>query len=662
MGSDAARTRRFRDLCAEAAQARSRAGPWLRRRDRPAVSASLEMRLGPAAGEISCMAFAGAVLAAGASTGTLTLWETDSGRADLIDGPAGSVLALSATLEGRLWLCAAAGAGDVDIAARRWIPAIDFDGVMTAAAFADDAMAAGDSIGRIEIWDLAARARVFVHAGRRVPVVRIGWSPDQTVVVAAHSSGLLTVIDVPRRVARTRASSGPHISAILPAASGSAVHLARRDGSIARFQDLDRPEEPVAALDHQSIQTAVAFPAGGILAGCASGLVTLLRMANGAAESRGQFMFDGSVHALAVDARRGLIAASDGRRCELHAVEKLSAAPDDDFAAATRPGVLAELGTVVGGRDGHVHVTRDSGVRVRIEQGVTRFAGPAAAAAAAPVWAAAHGSGNWRAWNVAQGHEIGSMGAGGRVTAIDVSPDGVLVATGYDSGFAIIWDAETGAERGRQPVHDRPVEAVAFHPDRPHLLTAGSDRRVRLWRLRAGTTDARSGEHVAFVTGSTRGRLAKVRLDAGWECLLDSPCRALAFASGSDAVYGACTGRIIELHAGHGRVAREFTGHDADWRDVATSPDGRFLAAADRRGAICVWDRESGAITARGEIRNAVLGLVWSRGRELAAATTAGELALLTLEGVAQAPEAPAVSAAWSLERWESPPGGESYG
>ena len=662
MAEDDVRQDHFRAICARAARLRTQRSPWLRRRDPPAVAPSLEARFTADAGVISCLAFCGTLLAAGTNTGSLAVWETDSGRADSIAGGDGGVLALAAAPEERLRVCAAAGAGEFDMRARRLEPVLAFDGAMTAAAFSGDLLAAGDALGRIEIWHVASRTRRFVHAGRRVPVARIGWTPDESVLLAIHSSGLITVIDVAAGAARTRVPDGAPITAVLPGNGPRAIQATRRDGSIVTLDGLDLSESPLATLAPESILTAVAVPSGEILAGCESGLVTRLHLANGTAESRGGFMCDGPVHALAVDARRGLIAASTGLDCELHAMERLAARGAADFAAASRPGRAPGLGIVVGGLDGRAHLVPASGPRVRIEGREARFAGPAASAASAPIWAAALGPGQWRAWDVAAGGELGAMGAGGRVTALDVSPDGTLVMTGHDSGYAIAWDTETGAERGRQAVHDGSLEALALHRGRPDLITAGPDQRLRAWRLRAEKAQAGHGEYVAFVTGPAPGALAKVRFEAGWTCQLPSTCRALAFAPDGLVFYGACAGRIIELHPDDGRVLRHFTGPETDWMDVAVSPGGDLLAAAGERGGICLWMRNSGAIAARYELQNTVVGLAWSGGRELAVTTRAGELALLAVEGLPPPAAMVAPAPAWGLQRWESGTEGAGHG
>lgn len=64
--------------------------------------------------------------------------------------------------------------------------------------------------------------------------------------------------------------------------------------------------------------------------------------------------------------------------------------------------------------------------------------------------------------------------------------DGVVFATASDSGAIQMWDSrKTNAPLLRIAAHDRPCFAVDWHPDGKHIVSAGTDRQVRVWDFSA---------------------------------------------------------------------------------------------------------------------------------------------------------------------------------
>jgi len=127
--------------------------------------------------------------------------------------------------------------------------------------------------------------------------------------------------------------------------------------------------------------------------------------------------------------------------------------------------------------------------------------------------------------------------SGNPVTALAVSPDGKLYATGGSDGNVKLWHADTGKVAVTLlAAHPGGVRAVQFSPDGKALATAGADKTVKLWD--PATTD-------------------------------DKP---------------------QPLHT--------LIGHEGPVNAVAFSPDGKQLAAgtgeAKKSGTIHVWDATTG--------------------------------------------------------------------
>src|SRR5690606_18653551 len=102
-----------------------------------------------------------------------------------------------------------------------------------------------------------------------------------------------------------------------------------------------------------------------------------------------------------------------------------------------------------------------------------------------------------------------------RVTALDFSPAGDLLATGGGApsrgGELKLWNVATGQlEREILDAHSDTVLAIEFSPDGKYLATCGADRFMKVFEVASGTlVKAFEGHthHVLGVSWRADGRL-----------------------------------------------------------------------------------------------------------------------------------------------------------
>ncbi|MGE3803199.1 MAG: WD40 repeat domain-containing serine/threonine protein kinase [Gemmataceae bacterium] len=150
--------------------------------------------------------------------------------------------------------------------------------------------------------------------------------------------------------------------------------------------------------------------------------------------------------------------------------------------------------------------------------------------------------------------------------SVAISPDGGLLAAGYDSGLIRLFEPSTGNEVGRLNGHSSPVKALAFAPGRPWLASAADERHVSIWDL-----DKKS--------------------ELTWIAIKGSKYRDLQFSrDGNLFVYANNDATIRVFETGTWREKYNLTGCSAPIFSVCFSPDATLLATAswDRSGRI--WD------------------------------------------------------------------------
>ncbi|MEX2120603.1 MAG: WD40 repeat domain-containing protein [Pirellulales bacterium] len=124
-----------------------------------------------------------------------------------------------------------------------------------------------------------------------------------------------------------------------------------------------------------------------------------------------------------------------------------------------------------------------------------------------------------RIWELETGEEVRRLeGHQAVVRGADFSPDGTRILTGggnFVSGgldtSIRLWDAETGRELRRLDGHEQLVWCVAFSPDGRRALSGSVDGSVRLWDLETGEQLRRFDGHQVIENDPRVGERADVR-------------------------------------------------------------------------------------------------------------------------------------------------------
>ena len=179
------------------------------------------------------------------------------------------------------------------------------------------------------------------------------------------------------------------------------------------------------------------------------------------------------------------------------------------------------------------------------------------------------------------------------ITALAFSPDGkMLAASGYHE--VTLWDAETGALRGRLKNLPQRTLGLAWSPDGKRLATAG------------GTPGAGGEVRLIDPAGEAEPRV----LDRTSDLML-----AVRFSPDGSSIGAGGADNTIRVYDGASGERKHLIEQHADWvTDVAFSPDGKRLASASRDKTCRVFDvatvaMESAYVEKHDE---AVYAIVWN--------------------------------------------------
>lgn len=179
----------------------------------------------------------------------------------------------------------------------------------------------------------------------------------------------------------------------------------------------------------------------------------------------------------------------------------------------------------------------------------------------------------------------------GSATCLAVSPNGEIVAVGYDNGSVQLRTVKDASLRKALNRHRETVNCVAFSPDGRLLLTGSDDYSALVWDLetdgapRVVRTGVRPIESVAFtgsgdhiVTATSDRTCVSRTVDATPNHEVSFPGSTCVIGYGSGSSIALCTDTGVSLlDAASGATISELRGYSSIPAAIEWEPQGRFV-------------------------------------------------------------------------------------
>jgi WD40 repeat protein len=538
-------------------------------------------------------------LAAG-SFQVVTLWDVPSGTLERsFSGSPEAIDALVATRDGKTLI-----SGGPEKAIRFWNAAdgktfrnIPVASVTKALALSPDetllAAAGGDNV--VHILNAAEGKEAHALKGHAGTITSVAFLPDGKSVVTVSLDGTARVWTLPTKagdpVEMRTIDVGPkapvRAMGVLP--GGMALLTAGADAT-ARLIDLDTGEEvhslPLAGGPPNAL--AIAPDGRALLVGSEDGSARLYELATG--ESVSTFgPHGGPIRAVGFSPKgdRILTAGADG------GLKVWDRASGRGVVAFGHPAVKAgdappPVQTALFLADGRVATAAEKTPRIWTFEGdwsEARTFGPHASRVLAidispdgKLMATGGGepsrSGEVKVWEVATGRLVRSLDTlhSDTVFALRFSPDGAKLATASADKFLKVVNVTDGKELKSFEGHTHHVLAVDWSGDGKKLATGGADSAAKVW-------DFESGEAARTLNGAAKGVTA-LRWVPGKPLLIGASGDGVARAWNPDS----------------GAAARTFSGATDYLFAVAASVDGGRVAAGGADGVLLLWNGGNGQL------------------------------------------------------------------
>jgi WD40 repeat protein len=201
-----------------------------------------------------------------------------------------------------------------------------------------------------------------------------------------------------------------------------------------------------------------------------------------------------------------------------------------------------------------------------------------------------------------------------RVTALDFSPDGKVLAVGGGepsrSGEIKLFNVENGqlVMAVKEP-HSDTVNCLDFSPDGTQLASCAADRFIKVWNVADGKFVRSFEGHTHHVLGVTWKLDQRMLVSSGadnvikvWDTRTGDQLRtvqnqfnkevtAVTFVGDTDTVVAVSgDARVRLVNCSNGGIARDYQGAAAYMYSAAVSADGKAILAGGLDGVLRIWN------------------------------------------------------------------------
>jgi eukaryotic-like serine/threonine-protein kinase len=519
--------------------------------------------------KLTSLAFSpdGRTLATGQKDGTISLWDTETGkrRAKLEGHEDNWVLAVAYSPDGQR--LASAGKDSRVIvwnAEGSREAAFSHDGAGSCVAFSPDGtlLASGGWDCCVRLWNLKTGQGAGIFVGHTSGVNSVAFSPDGS-RLASSAVGLdqtARIWDVEsQELLRTYSVNAQFVS-FLP--DGKTIMSGGHDDSI-RFWDLEGNDTPHSGVGktlkwHEGrVYSVASLPnIGQWVSAGQDGRVVVSNLASFSAESEVDHPADD--FAFTPDGRELAIASPDGVHLVDTATAAVTATLPSDEADWCAIAVASDGGLLAAGNRERTVCTWDVGTRSKrirwnigahVSKGQLVFS-PDGSRLAVVIWSETGDA--VRLFNTATGELVHAFPAEA-CRGASFSPDGSRLAIDSQNDL-LVWDIANRQVLHTLQGHTNSINAVVFSPDGRLIASTGDDRNVLLW-------DANAGRLRFTLTGHR---------DDVWSAAFSPDGRSLATAD---------DGGCVKLwHVSTGRELLDLVDQSTPIYRIAFSPEGKRLA------------------------------------------------------------------------------------